>query len=271
MTKKILFLSIVLFAATFSFAAKVDTVQVESKAMQKLIKNVIATPDSYEKSEVYPVVYLLHGATGNYSNWVLRAPVVENLADMYNIIIVCPDGGYTSWYFDSPIDNTYKYETYVAKELVDFIDSNYSTVKNKSGRAITGLSMGGHGGLYLGFRHQNIFGAAGSMSGGVDIRPFPNNWDIAKRLGTLADEPENWEKNTIINMTGLLENSSLKLIIDCGIDDFFYDVNVALHNKLLEIKYPHDFIIRPGAHNWQYWNNAVLYQFLYFSDFFNQN
>ena len=270
MIKKTLFFSIVLLVTNFSFAAKVDTVQVESKVMQKVIKTVVVTPNNYEKSNVYPVVYLLHGATGNYSNWVSRAPI-KNLADAYNVIIVCPDGGYTSWYYDSPIDNTYKYETFVAKELIDYVDSNYSTVKDKSGRAITGLSMGGHGGLYLGFRHQDIFGAAGSMSGGVDIRPFPNNWEIAKRLGTLAENPENWEKNTVINMTDLLEGSSLQLIIDCGVDDFFYDVNVAMHNKLMEIKYPHDFIIRPGAHNWQYWDNAVRYQLLFFSIFFNND
>jgi S-formylglutathione hydrolase FrmB len=269
MIKKVLFLGVVLFITTVCFASRVDTVQVESKVMQKIIKNVVIVPDGYQQTKTYPVVYLLHGAGGDYKNWVSQAPVVKNLADTYQVIIVCPDGGVTSWYFDSPIDNTYKYETFVAKELIEYIDSNYSTVKDKSGRAITGLSMGGHGGLYLGFRHQDTFGAAGSMSGGVDIRPFPNNWDIPKRLGSLAENPGNWEKNTIVNMTGLLEGSALKLIIDCGTNDFFYDVNIALHNKLLEIKYPHDFIIRPGAHNWPYWNNAVRYQFLYFSEFFN--
>jgi S-formylglutathione hydrolase FrmB len=56
--------------------------------------------------------------------------------------------------------------------------------------------MGGHGALNLAFKHQDVFGAAGSMSGGVDIRPFPNNWDMAKQLGTYAEQPERWEKNT---------------------------------------------------------------------------
>jgi S-formylglutathione hydrolase FrmB len=270
MNKKTFFLIVVWLLAATCFASKVDTIQVESKAMHKIIKNAVILPDNYSPSKAFPVVYLLHGATGNFKDWLTNGPVVKELSDTYQIIVVCPDGGFTSWYFDSPVDSTYKYETYVASELVGYIDSNYSTIKDKSGRAITGLSMGGHGGLYLGFRHQDVFGVAGSMSGGVDIRPFPNNWDIAKRLGTLADNPDNWEKNTVVNLVGLLKGGSLKIIFDCGVDDFFYTVNVDLHNKLMEMKYPHDFIVRPGVHNWPYWKNSVKYQFLFFSGFFNQ-
>ena len=268
MIKKGLLFQFVLLIATGCFASIVDTIQVESGAMQKTIKNVVILPETYHASKAYPVVYLLHGATGDYTDWIVKAPVVKSLSDKYEIIIVCPDGGFTSWYFDSPVDETCKYETYVATELQEYIDSHYSTVKNKSGRAITGLSMGGHGGLYLGIRHQDVYGATGSMSGGVDIRPFPTNWDLAKRLGPWEQNRENWEKNTVVNQVDLLEGSSLKIIFDCGVNDFFYDVNVDLHNKLLEMKYPHDFIVRPGIHNWTYWNNAVKYQFLYFNDFF---
>jgi S-formylglutathione hydrolase FrmB len=270
MVKRFCILTLVLFVVTVCFASRVETIEVASKAMHKTINNIVILPDGYDDSNTYPVVYLLHGATGNYKDWVTKAPVVQNLADQYHVIVVCPDGGFTSWYFDSPVDSTYKYETYVTKELLAYVDSHFSTVKDKSGRAITGLSMGGHGGLYLGFRHQDIFGVAGSMSGGVDIRPFPNNWDIAKRLGTLQENPENWEKNSVVNMVDLLEGSNLKIIFDCGYNDFFYEVNINLHNKLVDMKYPHDFIVRPGVHNWVYWSNAVKYQFLYFSDFFNE-
>ena len=270
MKKRNFILSVVLLATTLSFGARVDTIRVESKAMHKTIKNIVIVPDDYQSTKSYPSVYLLHGAGGNYKDWVINAPGVKALSDLYKVIIVCPDGGVTSWYYDSPVDSTYKYETFVTKELLGNVDAAYSTIKDKSGRAITGLSMGGHGGLYLSLRHQDLFGAGGSMSGGVDIRPFPNNWDIAKRLGTLKDKPENWEKNTIVNMLDLLKGSSLKLIIDCGVNDFFYDVNSNLHKKLLEIKYPHDYIERPGVHNWPYWSNSVKYQFLFFNEFFTR-
>jgi S-formylglutathione hydrolase FrmB len=271
MRRKAIILNLALVITTICFGAKVDTIQVESKAMHKTIKNIVITPDEYQITKTYPTVYLLHGAGGNYKDWVINSPGIKTLSDLYKVIIVCPDGGVTSWYYDSPVDSTFKYETFVTKELVNYVDSHYASIKDKSGRAITGLSMGGHGGLYLSFRHQDIFGAGGSMSGGVDIRPFPNNWEIAKRLGTLQQNPENWNKNTIVNMVELLKGSTLKLIIDCGVDDFFYTVNSDLHKKLLDMKYPHDYIERPGVHNWPYWRNAVKYQFLFFNEFFAKN
>ncbi|GAB3024717.1 alpha/beta hydrolase family protein [Niabella terrae] len=248
-------------------ASKVDTVLTHSPSMNKDIKAVIITPDNYDKSKQYPVVYLLHGYSGNYANWSKSAAVVQ-APDLYELIIVCPDGGFGSWYWDSPVDPAFKYETYVSKELVDWVDARYATIKNARGRAITGLSMGGHGGLYLGIKHPDIFGACGSMSGGVDIRPFPNNWDMSKRLGKYAEYPERWEKNTVINLVHLIEPNTLKIIIDCGTSDFFYQVNQELHEKLLLRNIPHDYITRPGGHTWSYWQNAVKYQLLFMNNFF---
>jgi S-formylglutathione hydrolase FrmB len=270
--KQILF-SILISAVLLNqaHAAKVDTVTTYSAAMKKNIKAVVITPDTYSKDKQYPVVYLLHGAGDNYSGWIKKAPTFEITADLYQQIIVCPDGNSTSWYFDSPVNKAWKYETYVTKELVPFIDEHYQTINDRKGRAITGLSMGGHGALYLAFRHQDIFGAAGSMSGGVDIRPFPKNWKIEEKLGSYAEYPENWEKNTVTNMLNLLTPNSMALIIDCGTDDFFYKVNVNLHDKLVERNIPHDFIARPGGHTWPYWANAVKYQMLYMSIFFNKD
>jgi S-formylglutathione hydrolase FrmB len=267
--RPLLFL-IPLFVVKNSFAAKVDTVETFSASMNKKIKAVIITPDSYSNGKEFPVVYLLHGAGGNYAAWLKVTSRLTDYADQYNLIIACPDGNKTSWYFDSPVDKDWKYETYVSNELIQWVDKNYKTIKNRSGRAITGLSMGGHGGLYLAFKHQDVFGAAGSMSGGVDFRPFPNNWDIAKRLGTYATHQENWEQNTVINLVHLLTPKSLALIIDCGTEDFFFRVNENLHQKLLERNIPHDYIARPGAHNADYWANAVNYQLLYMSNYFKR-
>lgn len=251
-------------------AAIVDTVETHSTSMKKKIKAVVIRPDNYANAQPLPVVYLLHGYSGNYADWILKARGFEKAADQYNMMIVCADGGYSSWYFDSPVDDKYKYETYISDELVKWVDKNYKTIANRKGRAITGLSMGGHGALFLAFRHQDVFGAAGTMSGGVDIRPFPNNWDMALRLGKYAEKPENWEKNTVINMLHLLTPNSLSLIIDCGSEDFFYKVNVNLHDKLLERNIPHDFTSRPGGHNWPYWNNAIKYQLLFMNTYFSK-
>lgn len=249
-------------------AAITDTVDTYSASMKKNIKAVVIRPDDYNDAKELPVLYLLHGYSGNYAAWVNGAKGLEKAADLYQLIIVCPDGGYGSWYWDSPVDPNFQYETYVSKELVAWVDGKYKTIRSPKGRAITGLSMGGHGALFLAFRHQDVFGAAGSMSGGVDIRPFPMNWDMAKRLGNYSEQPERWEKNTVINMLYLLKPNSLKLIIDCGTEDFFYRVNENLHAQLLLRNIPHDYTTRPGAHDWGYWSNAINYQLLFMNNFF---
>ncbi|WP_245768150.1 alpha/beta hydrolase [Pedobacter insulae] len=237
--------------------------------MSKYVKAVVITPASYkDKSKRFPVVYLLHGYSDSYSGWVKKVPDLLNEVDQYDMIIVCPDGAYGSWYFDSLTDSTKRYETNVAIEVPNYIDKHYRTIADRKARAITGLSMGGHGAFYLGIRHKDFFGAIGSMSGGVDIRPFPNNWDIKKSLGDYSTNVDNWNKHTVINLVEQVENNEQRMIIDCGVDDFFLQVNRNLHQKLLAQKLNHDYIERPGAHNWLYWNNAVKYQLLYFSIFF---
>ncbi len=253
-----------------TYAGTVDTVQTYSAIMHKSIKAVIVKPDNYDNIKAMPVVYLLHGAGGNYAAFISKMPFLKDLADQYKMMFVCPDGNITSWYLDSPINPDWRYETYTGTELVDWVDTHYKTIKDRGGRAITGYSMGGHGALYLSFKHQDTFGAAGSMSGGVDFRPFPKNWRIAEKLGEYADHPDNWDKNTVINMVDLLTPGKLALIVDCGTEDFFYTVNMNFHNVLLAKKIPHDFIIRPGAHNFDYWNNAIKYQVLFFHDYFER-
>jgi S-formylglutathione hydrolase FrmB len=268
--KKYILIFTFLLLASFLRAATVDTLKVFSPSMNKEIKTVVIIPDGYSAIDyTYPVLYLLHGYSGNYATWVNYSST-KTLADDYKMIIVCPDGGYSSWYLDSPVDPSVKYETFVSKELIERIDHDYSTVKSSAGRAITGLSMGGHGGLYLAFRHQDVFGAAGSMSGGVDIRPFPKNWDMAKRLGPIDTNPENWEKNSVINLVDLVKDSKLAIIFDCGVNDFFLEVNRNLHKKLVDLKIPHDYIERPGGHTGEYWNNSVNYQALFFHRFFSK-
>ena len=270
MKKKLLGLICMSLFACFSLqAAQVDTLLVRSESMNKDIKVVAIRPDKAVKGEKCPVIYLLHGHGGHAKTWIQVRPDLPEIADRDGIIFVCPDGG-TSWYWDSPVDSTFRYETFVAKELVAYTDKYYPTVPRATGRAITGLSMGGQGSLYLAVHHPDVFGAAGSMSGGVDIRPFPKNWDMAKRLGTLEENRERWDAFTLVNQMERFKAANLALIIDCGTDDFFYQVNLDLHKRLLEHKVNHDFIVKPGVHNWDYWIKAVEFQLLFFQQFFER-
>jgi S-formylglutathione hydrolase FrmB len=264
MKKIVLWLCILLPAAGLR-AATVDTVSIYSNAMHKSIRCVVIRPDS---KEAMSVVYLLHGYSGNFSNWIMKVPKLKQYADEDHLMIVCPDGDYGSWYFDSPIDSSMRYETYIAKEVPAWIDAHYSTIKDRHARAITGLSMGGHGGLFLGFRHAETFGACGSMSGGVDLNSSRSKFDIVKRIGDTMQHADNWKQYSVINIVEKYPTDSLAIIFDCGTEDFFYPDNHALHEKMLRLKIPHDYIERPGKHDWVYWGNAVEYQLLFFKEYF---
>lgn len=247
-----------------------DTVEVMSRKMGRGIRNVVVVPQQYysgPEDQHYPTLYLLHGAWGRFSDWSEGAGL-EQIATQYGMIIVCPDGQ-DSWYFDSPIDPNMQFETYVSQELVDYIDSHFRTFKSRYMRAIAGLSMGGHGALWLAFRHPDVFHSCGSMSGGVDITKFPGKWKIANRIGKYEDNPQVWTSHAVINLVPTLQPGQ-NIIIDDGYDDFFYEVNCNLHQALLDRKIPHDFTIRPGKHNWDYWVNALDYQVLFFSKAFRQ-
>jgi S-formylglutathione hydrolase FrmB len=251
-------------------AATVDTLEIFSASMRKNIKCLVVTPDNYSPSaQPYPVLYLLHGWSGNFAGWLTDAPQLRQHADEYNMLIVCPDGGYDSWYLDSPVDSTVRYDTYISKEVVGFVDYYFNTRRDSSGRAIAGLSMGGHGAITLAIKHPDVFGAAGSMAGGLDLRPFKKNeWDLKGVLGSPSEHWENWEGASAVNLAPRLKGRNLPLIIDCGLDDFFLEANREMHHRLLELHIPHEYTERPGEHNSAYWGSAVDYQVLFFHKYF---
>lgn len=272
MRKEVLLILAYLFILIFRMSAQVAEKDIYSTKMRRYIKTVVILPKGYnaDLDKKYPVVYLLNGYGGNHLTFInnVKKTLAED-ATKLNMIFVCPDGQ-NSWYWDSPIDPSFQFETFVSSELVNYIDINYKTKREANGRAITGFSMGGHGGLWLGINHPDIFGACGSMSGGVDIRPFPNNWDMKKRLGEYATNKRVWDKHTVINQLDKIKPNTLAIIFDCGTEDFFFQVNENLHAKMLEKKIPHDYTVRPGKHDGAYWNNALDYQLLFFYKFFNK-
>lgn len=261
-----LFFNFLVFSKT-----QVDTIAVYSSKMKKEVKSVVIKPENYAKKKNYPVVYLLHGYSDNYSKWVNTVPSIKQLATKHGIIIVCPDGGYSSWYFDSPVDQNFQYESYITEDLRKFIEQHYSVIKDRKGRAITGLSMGGHGAMYLAIRHRDLFAQAGSMSGGIDLLYSTKKWEIAKRLGAYEENPQEWTSRSVTNMVDALKNGELHMMIDCGVSDFFHEINANLHKKLLSLSIDHDYIERPGKHNWEYWTNAIEYQLLFFDKYFDSN
>ncbi|RSK29894.1 alpha/beta hydrolase [Hymenobacter metallilatus] len=279
-------LLLLLLLGPAAHAATVDTVAIASAAMQRTYKAAVAVPASYAKNKKarYPVLYLLHGAYGHFSDWSSKTPdktLIHRLADQHNLIIVMPEGETFSFYLDSPVNPGSQFETYITKEVIGAIDQRYRTVARKEGRVISGLSMGGHGALYLSGRHPELFAAAGSMSGALDLSITNrklNPQEAQQRqslfnpiLGPETPAPSLYSTNSVVNMADKLYTNGLPLIIDCGVDDFLIDINREVHRRLVYNHTPHDYTERPGAHTWEYWQNALPYHVQFFQQVLDAN
>lgn len=230
----------------------------------------VSVPDGYSDltSKNYPVVYLLNGHGGDNNSWNSFSNL-DSLATVYQVIFVCPSG-LNSWYFDSPVNSKMKMESYIVNDLVPWVDQNFSTIRDRSQRAITGLSMGGHGALWLAIRHSDIFGNAGSTSGGVDFRKWPDRWNLDEALGKYDSHAMNWNTHTVMSQVPMLTPGQINIIFDCGTEDFFFKVNKALDKALRARKIPHVFNTSKGAHTPSYWKKSIIPQLEFFSTKFKE-
>lgn len=238
---------------------QLQVIEVKSDKMGRNISNLVVLPEEYfeDSTSSFPVIYLLHGYSDNYMAWQNHVDLTKH-ANKFGFIIVCPDGQ-DSWYFDSPIDPTFQFETYITQELRNYIENNYRTINDREHRAITGLSMGGHGALWLAWRHPDIYAMCGSMSGGVDITTIKDHYKIDKRLGKYAANEAVWKTHSVINLVPTLKND-LFIIIDEGTSDIFIKDNRNLHAALKERKIKHEYNERPGRHSWDFWLKSLQTQ-----------
>src|SRR6266446_9713009 len=134
---------IVLFLFALTVQAQessVETVQFQSKLVNATLPYNVVLPPDYRTSSTtrYPVLYLLHGLGGHYSDWLTRTNVADYAAQ-YRMIVVMPEGN-DSWYVDGAAGSNDKYESYILKELMPDVDRHYRTLQSRYGRAIAGLS-----------------------------------------------------------------------------------------------------------------------------------
>lgn len=263
---------------------QVDTIEVYSQAMKKSLKAAIVKPKGYEhRQTAYPTVYLLHGGSGSFSDWHLK-PTRENLlidmANQYEVIIVTPGVGPSSYYYDSPLMDSVKYETYIINELIPYVDRIYNTLNKREARAITGLSMGGHGAMLLSAKHPELFIAAGSMSGVMNIDT--DLWKRDEEFRALRKEAQKamlgdieykapFSEYTAVGLVDKMKENGIALLLDCGVDDFLLETNRQIHQLLLENETPHEYTERPGEHTWEYWTEALPFHMLFIHQVFEKH
>ena len=228
----------------------------------------VFVPCNYDPNEKYPLLFMLHGYGADYTQWN-EIIDLKSYATKYGFIIVCPDGLFDSWYVDSPILKESQFETYFFNNLMPEIFRKYKI--DSTNIFITGLSMGGHGAINLFLSHPQFFKSAGSTSGILDLLPFPNNWGIKNILGDQENHRQNWIKYSAINNLTYIKNLDKKIIVDCGTEDFAFDVNRRFRDSCVTHGININFIQTAGNHSYDYWAKSIINHFEFFAKMAKEN
>jgi putative tributyrin esterase len=264
----ILFLALPVSAQQPALTTDVVTIKFQSGLVKKdLPYNIVLPPGYAEKRRLrYPVLYLLHGLAGHYSDWTSRTKLRQYAAE-YRLVIVTPEGN-DGWYTDSVSTPTDKYETYIFQELIPDVQRRFRVYDTRAGRAVAGLSMGGYGALKFALKHPDVFSFAGSMSGALDAASWTatdleNLQSIFRSLEPVFGEAGNSTRlnNDLHRLYSELtteQATSLPfLYLDCGTEDPFLSSTRNFSELLLSKKIPHEVRLLPGSHGWTYWNQQV--------------
>jgi len=256
------------FAFLFSFCLNAQQQLVFTTSLLPVNDTVhVFTPKDYGQGEkYYPVVFLLHGYSGDYSSWN-KVTDVQALADEFEMIVVCPDGLFSCWYVNSPVIKELKFKTFFFSILIKAINEQYRM--DRSNIFITGLSMGGHGALYFFSERPGLFRAAGSTSGMVDLTEKPDEFDLDKIFGRGATGLENLSKYSAITNIDKLAGSKKPLFVDCGSSDMFYLQTLRFYAECKKKKAKINLKIMAGGHSREYWKKSIPLHFGFFREKLN--
>lgn len=243
-----------------SSAGELRTDEIDSKALAQKMKVNVLLPDGYAADERrYPVVYLLHGYGGDYTEW--QRVGVEKEAAGLPVIVVMPEGD-KSFYVNHHEDPAGRWEDYIVQEVVAHVDSRYRTVPERASRAISGLSMGGYGALMVGMRHPDLFAAVASHSGALAVPGKATQGEIAERVAKVfGPEGSGTRKTYDLNSVakGLPREKRPAIYLDCGSRDFLLEWNRDFVRELSGARIDYEYRELPGAHDHAYWKANVRY------------
>ena len=269
-------ISIFQFAIAQPMGKVIQEKTVKSTILNRNVNYSLYLPADYDRSErTYPVVYLLHGYTDDNTAW-LQFGEINRYADkaiadgtIPPMIIVMPDAD-SSFYINS-YDGKEKYEDFFVNEFIPSIEKTWRIKAQKRFRGVAGLSMGGYGTMIYALKYPELFAAAAPLSAAFfaddDVtNTSDDSWD--RTFGQLYGRSlkgkdrltKTWYENSIPKLVETKSADDLKKVrywIDCGDDDFLVKGNCNLHIMLKEKKVPHEFRVRDGVHDWNYWRTGI--------------
>ncbi|MDD2970891.1 MAG: alpha/beta hydrolase family protein [Lachnospiraceae bacterium] len=249
-----------LFSGTLCFGTDINVIIPSPDSDDILHKKNISY---FHKGVKFPVLYLLHGAYGDYSDW-LRLSKIEAYANEHKMIVIMPSAS-NSFYQDMEYGSDY--ETYMTEELPAFAQQMFPMLTDREHTFIGGLSMGGYGALKLAFDNPDKYGACISLSGALDIQGVyediregrmeaPFLWDA------IFSDPERIQGSDkdlfeLYKIGGEQGCIMPRIFQSCGTEDFIYHSNLGARDRLMEMGADLTYEEHPGIHDWNYWDANI--------------
>jgi len=270
--KKVISLLLGLVVAAAALAqSKIVTESVQSQLLGCEQKYNVYLPDGYDAGKSYPVIYLLHGLYGDYTDWVKQgnmrivADELIGTGELRPVVIVMPNAGnadvhhYQNGYFN--VEN-WPYEDFFFQELLPAVEQKYACGGSKGRRAIMGLSMGGGGSIAYAQRHPELFSSSYGMSAWLDNKQneVQEGMDPDSKLILTANAVREHSALDFMDKADAATIDRLKTVqwfLDCGDDDDLMPLSVDLYRKMKKAGLRSELRVRNGAHTWEYWHTAL--------------
>ena len=242
--------------------------EVVSAALGGQVKEfLVYLPPSYDtaqgQTKRYPTLYLLHGAPGRDSDWFTggKADQAANtliaLGKIPELIMILPDGngrpGQTSEWGNS-YDQRQNIETYVATDLVRYVDARYRTLADAAHRGIAGLSMGGFGAMNIAVHHPDIFGYVSSLGGyyRAEGSIWGNNAAYMRQNSPIEDLPADKQAWHLQIFIGAARG-----------DQPYYTYAKQFVQELGKLHLQYQLDVENGSHSWQVWQIQMYHTLLW--------
>ena len=243
--------------------SKVQYINMHSDALDKLMAFSIYLPDGYDGERIFPVLYFLHGRSGDES--IIDELDIKSVADeliasgqISPMMIVCPrmDNSrglntavtpHTAVVDGMRIDMG-RYEDYFIKEVVPYIDCHFKTIPNGDHRFIGGASAGGFAAAHYGLQYPRLFSRVGGHMPAIE-----KELD-ASDMPYYGDE-SGFHKNNPLEFEGFEEQHRKQMwYLDAGDEDEggFYNAVKSLSGRLKAHGIDVEHHIFPGHHNLKY-------------------
>jgi putative tributyrin esterase len=250
--------------------ANVEIVRFQSTTLAEERTILVMLPLDYDTAaRRYPVLYLLHGADPDITDWA-RGTNLSYYAAQHQLIIVTPDASH-GWYVNSVANPKAHYDDYIMKDVIAYVDKNFRTIPEPFARAIAGVSMGGYGAMLLGLEHRDQFAAIGSFSGSLAAAHFPpeaipkNPTDEEKKkiqeyIGWMGAPGSKEEKaRDVFELVQQIPVDEVPMLfLVCGGQDDGFEQTHAFLKVLAKRRIPYEYReISPRGHEWRIWNEEI--------------